>query len=91
MRYMTALIGLFVVIDAALTVQNALEARRFGLERWWLLLLGGIVTLVLGVCALSRPLETGLFVLRLCAAALLADGVLNIITAAVTIHYEKKG
>ena len=47
MKYMTALIGLFVVVDAVLTVQNSLEARRFGLGRWWLLLL---------VLALSVPI-----------------------------------
>lgn len=91
MKYMTALLGLFVVIDAALTVQNSLEARRFGLGRWWLLLLGGAITLALGVCALVRPFETGLLVLRLCGAALLSDAVLNIITAVVAVHYEKKG
>lgn len=91
MKYMTALIGLFVVIDAVLTVQNALEARRFGLNRWWLLLLGGIVTLALVVCALVRPFETGMLVLRLCGAALLSDAVLNIITAIVAVHYERKG
>ena len=88
-KYLTVMIGVFVIIDALFIIQNAIEAFRFGIGRWYLLLIGGIITLALGVCALIKPLSATMFVTRLGGAALLVDGIQNIIVAILTIKREK--
>ena len=36
-------IGIFMLVDAALKIQTAVEAKRFGIERWWLILVMSFV------------------------------------------------
>lgn len=88
-KYLAVMIGVFVIIDALLSIQNAIEAFRFGIRRWYFLLAGGIITLALGVCALIKPLSATMFVTRLGGAALLADGIQNIIVAILTVKKER--
>lgn len=88
-KYLTVMLGVFVIIDALMSVQNAIEASRFGIKRWWIILICGLVTLALGVCALLRPLEGAVFVTRICGAALLVDGIQNIIVGVLTVRKEK--
>ena len=88
-KYLTVMIGVFVIIDALITVQNAIEASRFGIRRWWVILIVGLATLALGVCALIRPLAGAAFVTQICGAALLVDGIQNIIVGVMTVHKGK--
>lgn len=88
-KYLTAMIGVFVVIDALMTIQNAIEASRFGIGRWWVILIGGLVTLALGVCVLIKPLAGAVFVTRICGAALFVDGIQNIIVGVMTVRKKK--
>lgn len=37
-KYLTMLVSIFVVTNALFTVQNAVEAKRFGIRKWWVLL-----------------------------------------------------
>lgn len=88
-KYLTVMIGVFVIIDSLFIIQNAIEALRFGIGRWYLLLIGGIITLALGVCALIKPLSATMLVTRLGGTALMVDGMQNIIVAVLTIKREK--
>ncbi|MDO4379862.1 MAG: DUF308 domain-containing protein [Clostridia bacterium] len=88
-KYLTVMIGIFVIIESLFTIQNAIEARRFGLGKWYLLLICGIASLALGICALIKPLSATLFVTRIGGAALLFDGIQNIIVAILTVKKER--
>ena len=88
-KYLTVMIGVFVIIDALISIQNAIEAYRFGIGKWYFLLAGGIITLALGVCALIKPLSATMLVTRFGGAALLVDGVQNIIVAILTVKRER--
>lgn len=88
-KYLTVMIGVFVIVDALFIIQNAIEAFRFGIGRWYLLLIGGIITLALGVCALIKPLSATILVTRLGGAALLVDGIQNIVVAVLTIKRKE--
>ena len=85
-KYLAIVVGLLVIIDALITIQNAIEASRFGIRRWWWLLVGGIVALALGVCALLRPFEANSLMMRLTGIALLTDGIQNIIVGVLTVR-----
>lgn len=87
--YLAVCLALFVIVDGVVTVQNAIEARRFGIGKWWLLLLCGILSVAIGVAALLRPLTTSELMMRLTGIALMLDGVQNIAVAVVTVKRFK--
>ncbi len=83
------LVSIFVVTNALFTVQNAVEAKRFGIRKWWVLLIGAAAAFLAGLAALLRPSETNLFLMRFVGIALILDGIQNIIVAAITIYRKK--
>ena len=88
-KYLTMLVSIFVVTHALFTVQNAVEAKRFGIRKWWVLLIGAAAAFLAGLAALLRPSETNLFLMRFVGVALILDGIQNIIVAAITIYRKK--
>lgn len=83
--YLAICIAIFVIVDGVVTVQNAIEAHRFGIGKWWLLLVGGILAVAIGVVALLRPMTTSELVIRLTGIALMLDGIQNIAVALITV------
>ena len=57
------------------------DALDFAKANWWLFLLGGVLYIVFGVMALSRPVEALLGLSLLFACFLLVDGVISAIRA----------
>ncbi len=55
------------------------DARTLCKRTWWVFLLGGIASVVFGVLAFSQPLTAWLVVAVFFAAAILVDGVVNVI------------
>lgn len=83
------LVSLFVIANALFTLQNAVEARWFGIRKWWVLLIGAAAALVAGLVALLRPMDTTLFLMRFTGVALILDGIQNIVVAAITIYRRR--
>lgn len=69
-----AVIGVVVLSDSALRLQTALDARQFGMERWWSILLAAGVGTLAGSALLLHPFESGRAMVRLMGAALAASG-----------------
>lgn len=88
--FLSVIISVFVIVDSVFTIQNSLEAKAFGIKRWWLLLTVGILTAAVGGVALIKPFESSLIIMRLIGVAFIADSIQNIIVAILTVHYGKK-
>ena len=41
--FMPAILGVFVLVDGVFKLQTAVDAKRFGLSNWWLILLGSLI------------------------------------------------
>ena len=54
--FFCAAIGVAVLVDGLLKVQMALDAKKFGLRRWWLILATAVITILLGLSLLSEGL-----------------------------------
>lgn len=78
MHLLCLIIGICITGDGLLKVQTALEAKRFGLERWWLILALGVLAALVGIVAIFRPVEGAQLLMTLMGVALLAEGVLNL-------------
>ena len=73
-----ALVGLF-------KVQIAVDAKRFGIDRWWAILLAAACAGVLGVLLVLRPGEGAQALTMLLGASLFLDGVMNLLVALLTV------
>lgn len=73
-----AILGIEIVADGLFKVQTAVDARQFGLETWWLILLLAIVTGAAGIAVAAHPSESALTLTTLTGAALAAEGLMNL-------------
>lgn len=83
------LFGAFSFADGAIGVWQAVSARKER-ENWWVLLLGGLLGIGVGVLTLVHPGVTALALLFYIAVWAVATGVLEIV-AAIRLRKEIEG
>ena len=81
--------GVSILADGLFKIQIAIDARRFGIRDWWLILLLAVVTCGVGLLLVFRPWESVQVLTVLLGAALLAEGVLNLCVALSTVKIVK--
>ena len=81
--------GICVLADAFLKIQTAIDAKLFGIRRWWLILGGAIVAGVTGFLLVFRPYESTRAVMTLAGISLLAVGILNLITIFTALYIPR--
>lgn len=81
MRFLCVVFGIPVLADGLFKIQIALDARRFGIERWWLVLALAGLTCVIGLLLVIRPSEAVRALMVLMGISLILDGVLNMCVA----------
>lgn len=74
------MLGIWVLADALLKIQIAIDSRAFGIQRWWLILAAAILTGVAGFLLVFRPWESAQVVMLLLGIALITEGILNLVT-----------
>jgi len=87
--YLAVIAGIYVIVNALFTVQTSVEAGRFGLKGWRLLLAGAMLSGLAGLLALVLPPEGAGNAARLVGAAFAADGLQNLLVAALTIRVRQ--
>ena len=81
MRFLCVVFGIPVLADGLFKIQISLDARRFGIERWWLVLVLAALTCVIGLLLVIRPSEAARVLMVLMGISLLLDGILNMCVA----------
>ena len=81
--------GVSILADGLFKIQIAIDARRFGIRDWWLILLLAVVTGGVGLLLVFRPWESVQVLTVLLGAALLAEGVLHLCVALSTVKIVK--
>ena len=81
--------GCAIVFDSIMTLQNAIDLRRLGFSRWWLILLLAAVTGVCGVLLFFEPFAA-LAMVRFVGAVLVLDGCADFISVLCLSHWVKK-
>lgn len=78
-------IGFFIIVDALLRVQTALDARKIGVDNWWVILMIALVTSVIGALLFFRPYQGTKAVVMLIGLNLIIDGILNLLVVRSTV------
>lgn len=87
--YLPEILSVFVIVDSLFTVQNSIEAEKFGIAGWWMLLICGVLAAFAGGTILILQLTDG-DAMRFTGVAFIADSIQNVAVAILTVHYRKK-
>lgn len=83
---MCGIAGFMVVVDSVFKMQIALQAKSFGLKKWWLILASACAAGMVGMMAILFPVK-GIAIL---GAALLAEGVLHLVTILTSVKTVRR-
>ena len=81
--------GCAIVFDSVMTLQNAIDLRRLGFSRWWLILLLAGVTGAFGVLLFFEPFAA-LAMVRFIGAVLVLDGCADLVSVLCLTYWVKK-
>lgn len=72
------ILGIETVADGLFKAQTAVDAHRFGLGTWWLILAMSVIAGAAGVTLIFYPSESAMALTRLMGLALGIEGLLNL-------------
>jgi uncharacterized membrane protein HdeD (DUF308 family) len=78
--------GFFILMDSLLKLQTALDARRFGVRGWWIILVCGLLAGALGTLLFLRPFQSADAMARLLGITLLVSGLHNLYIVLTTVR-----
>ena len=79
-------LGIELLADNLFKVQTAMEARRFGLDTWWLMLALAVVAAFAGILLIACPFEGMRAWVRVMGISLLSQGVMSFCVGLCAIH-----
>lgn len=85
MNLLCVVLGISVLMEGLFKIQVAMDSKRFGISRWWLIMAAAILSGVLGALLVFRPDESMTFLLILLGLSLLCNGILNLITVITAV------
>lgn len=80
------ILGIYVLADALLKIQIAIDSKAFGIRKWWLILSVAILTGITGFLLIFRPSESTQMIMILFGLTLLTEGILNLITILTAVQ-----
>ena len=85
LSFLCVMFGIPVLADGLFKLQTALDAKGFGVRRWWLVLAVAVLAGIAGVLLIVHPdagLRTAMVLLGICLAV---DAVLGFVVALLLI------
>ena len=81
--------GIAILADALFKIRIAIDAKRFGVGAWWMILSLAFLTAIAGVLLVFRPWESANILTVLLGISLLTEGILNLCVAVSTVKIVK--
>ena len=82
--------GLFMLVDALLRMQTAMDAWRIGVKRWRMILVFALLVALAGAMLFLRPYEGRTAIVMLMGINLIIDGVLNLFVVQNTVSILRR-
>lgn len=89
MDFICIAMGVAILADGLFKIQIAVDAKRFGIREWGLILALAVLTGGVGLLLVFRPWESVQALTVLVGISLLAEGVLNLCVALSTVKIVK--
>ena len=91
LRLIFVIFGLLILADALLRIQMSVEAKKFGLNLWWAILIVAVVTGVFGMLILIDPAGGARLTVIFTGIAFLLEGILKLCVVIYTVKLRNDG
>lgn len=71
-------LGIVIIIDSVVKLQNAFDYMRMGYGRWWIMLILSVVTCALGVLILTDPFMAAMTLLTFIGISMIVNSVIDL-------------
>lgn len=78
LNFITTIVGVILIINAVLHIQQSFVFKDFGFEKWARLLVYPIIMLVIGIFLVSRPDQSLDQIMKICGILLIAEGIVTL-------------
>lgn len=83
--FFCTVLGILILFDGLFKVQIAVEAKPFGIRKWWLILILAILTGICGCTLIFHPEESVRLMTVFLGISLIFNGALNFITMLIAV------
>lgn len=90
MTFLCLMLGIAIMADGLFKLQTALDARRFGLRSWGLILAFALLTGAIGGLLAARPAESVRTLMILFGLSVLYEGLLNLCVALFAVKIIRR-
>lgn len=87
--FICVVFGLSVLISSLFNIQTALDAKKFGINQWWLIFALSVIAAVWGLILIFRPSEAADVMAVLLGITLLFESAVNICTVVTSVKIVK--
>lgn len=81
--------GIIILEEGIFKMRTAVEAKRFGLNKWHIITVLAVLTITAGILLLLNPFEAAQTMTVILGVAMIADGILNLCVAVYAIKVTK--
>ena len=89
MNFIFIAIGIAILTDGLFKIQISVDSKKFGIKSWWMVMLFALLTSVVGLILVFRPVESIYVLTVLLGISLLSEGILNLFVAICTVSIIK--
>ena len=82
-------LGIIILAEGLFKIQMAIDARHFGLSKWWLIALAAIITSIFSLMLIFSPFDAARVILIFAGIALIVQGILNLLVAIYALKVVK--
>ncbi|MGM9974474.1 MAG: HdeD family acid-resistance protein [Clostridiaceae bacterium] len=82
-------LGIIILAEGLFKIQMAIDARHFGLSKWWLIALAAIITSIFSLMLIFSPFDAARVILIFAGIALIFQGILNLLVAIYALKVVK--
>lgn len=82
-------LGAVVVVDSCMSLKRAFQLRELGMERWWIVALLAVVTLLFGLVVMFNPFQSAMLVTRIVGGVLIYQGISDLVSVGRLSYYGK--
>lgn len=89
MSFFCIVLGICVLTDGLFKIQIAIDAKRFGITKWWIVMVMAILTVAMGIVLVLRPGESAAVIMLLAGIGIFVEGLLNICVSLCMVKIVK--
>lgn len=81
-------VGIVIIADGVFKLQTAVDSKRFGLGKWWLIAVFAMLSFAAGILLVVSPFEAAAAMTVIMGISLFADGLMNFCVAFCAVKAE---